>query len=229
ASALAASQHGQRHEGPAVAHTDCAHEHGEAGRRVQLLVDLPEHGECHGVDADAPVALIVDLVAAIDLAYDGRYRAAREVVAVDVQRDLLLGIVEGVDRRENAFARARVGEILPVLYRVDDVLTRRRRIGHPPAAIRPEQVRPLVVHDLYAFDGGIYLERLANLLLHAAPGVGLHTARRIDDEDDVLAVDGDAAHLVLVDRRPVVGEQALHLLREPLLRLRKPSLELARE
>ena len=52
----------------------------------------------------------------------------------------------------------------------------------------------------------------------------LHAARRVDEENDVLAVDGNAADLVLVDRRPIVGEQAPHLLGQGLPRRREAVL-----
>src|SRR5690606_27466870 len=52
---------------------------------------------------------------------------------------------------------------------------------------------------------------------------------RVDDEDDVFAVDRDAADLVLVDRRAIVREEPLHLLGQLLLRLREAPGELRRD
>ena len=80
-----------------------------------------------------------------------------------------------------------------------------------------EHVVAVVVHDLQALDLRIDVERFVELLLHAVPVVLLHTARRVDDEDDVLAVHGNAGDSILVGAL-VVGLQAPHLLRQPLLR-----------
>src|SRR5690606_26475126 len=220
----------QRDERAAVAlakhaHQGCITRGGDEIPAHDLVVDR----ERHRVNPHAPALRRVRAVRAIDLPDDGVDRPLREVVAVDVDRYALLGIVEGLDRLENALARRGVRERVPVTQRVDDRLARRGRIRHPLIAIALEEVLALVVHHLYAVNRGVDIERLADLLLHAIPRVLPHAAGRIDHDDDVFAVDGNAADLVLVDRRFVIGEQALHLLGQLLLRLREPAGELGRD
>src|SRR6185503_14134349 len=223
--ALPVSYDRQRHEGAAVALTDDAHEDREIPAREEIAARHEVHrGKRDGVNANETLAVRVGVVAPIDLAYDGIDRALLEVVAVDIQRDLLVGIVEPVDGGEDALARIRVRERSPIFQRVENRLPASRRIGNPFVPIALEHVLAFVVHDLDALDGRIDLERLAQLLLHAAPLVLLHAAGRIYQENDVLAVDGNAADLVILDRRPIVGQQPLHLLRQRLLGRRETVL-----
>ena len=64
---------------------------------------------------------------------------------------------------------------------------------------------------------GVDFERFHDLVDHLGPGVAEHAARRVDDEDDVFAVDWDPADQVGT-RAVALAIEAAHLGVEPLCR-----------
>src|ERR1044072_1627882 len=95
AATAVAALHGQRDEGAAVALAEHTHQRGVVLRAVELARSRVDRRECHAVDTNAALAGGVGAVEPVHLAYHGvdRARARGEVVAVDVERDLLLGVV----------------------------------------------------------------------------------------------------------------------------------------
>ncbi len=185
--------------------------------------DLGEEGrEADAVDADLPLAPRVAAVQPVHGLEHLVDRVAGELVAQDVEADLLVGRPERLDGDLDALDRGRVAEGVPARQPLADGLAAGGRVGDPLARVAREHVDPLVVHDLQALHPRVGVEHLVHLLPQRGPGESLHAARGVDDEDDVLAVHGDAA-----DRRvggPLVGPrrslllQPLHLLGELLLR-----------
>ncbi|MGB5814595.1 MAG: hypothetical protein WBI27_05285 [Thermoanaerobaculia bacterium] len=101
-------------EGAAVLAAEETHEGGEAdtggvgdaGRREH-------HREADGVDPDPAVALGVAAVEAVDGVDDLVDRLAGELVAKDIDRDLLVGGGEGADGAGDPLDRTRVAEDVP--------------------------------------------------------------------------------------------------------------------
>src|SRR5690606_22458696 len=210
----------QRDEGSAIALTQHSHQRCKVCGRQQLAAGhVVIHGKRDRMDAHASAVGIVRAVLAVDLPHDRVDRTLREVVAVNIERHALLGVVVRIDRLEDALARGRVRERVPVAQPVDDRLPGAGRVRDPLVAVALEEILALVVEDLDTLHRRVHLERLADLALHHVPRVLTHAARGVDDENDVFAIDWNAADLVFVYRRAVIRKEALHLLAELLLRL----------
>ena len=78
------------------------------------------------------------------------------------------------------------------------------------------------------FTVGIGVEHLLHLLDDQRPCVVGHAARRVDDEDDVLAVHRQAADRRVVLAAVLRAEQPLHLLGQVLLRGDELALDVVR-
>ena len=86
-----------------------------------------------------------------------------------------------------------VAEREPVAHPFHHQLALRRRVGQPASAVRGEHVGALVAHHLPALDGRVGVEDFLHLPDRQRPRVVGHAARGVDDEDDVFAVDRQAA------------------------------------
>src|SRR5690606_9377801 len=205
---------GERDEGAAVAVAEHAHQAGEALRAGRDAGTREGVREPDRVDADAPVALLVDAVDPLDVPQHSLHGAALEFVAEDVNADLLVRRPEGLDRIGDAVGGVAVAERRPGAHDLLDLLPKLRRVGQPGGTVLLEHEATVVVHDLQALDRRVDVEHLVELLHDEVP-LRLHAAGGVDHEDDVLAVDRDAADRV-VRRSPVVRLQPSHLLGEPL-------------
>ena len=219
----------QAHERTIVALADDAHERSITHiHAVDRCISEVRNREADRVDAHALVTFPVESVQAIDGVDDALYGAAGEVVAEHVDADLLVGRPEVRDRDLDTLDGARVAERRPAPRTLDDGLAAGRRVVHPLAGVVREHVVALVVHHLHALHRRIDVERLVQGAQHEIPVEVLHAAGRVDDEDDVLAVDRDAAD-GLVDAALESRAEALHLLRQALLRGRETALEDVRD
>ena len=139
-----------------------------------------------------------------------------EVVAEDVDADALVHGVEHVDGALDALHRAGVGVHVPSAHALHDAAPDGGGIRYPLASVLVEHVVAHVVHHLDALHLGIDGQRLPHLLAHQAPSVAVHAAGSVDHEDDVLAVDGDAADGV-VAAFEAEAQQPFHFVGKGLL------------
>src|SRR5690606_4733628 len=108
-----------------------------------------------------------------------------------------------------------VAEGAPAAQGRDDYLAAAGRIRDPLAPVLREQVFTLVAHDLQALDVGVDIEDAHHLVDHVLPVDLEHAPGSIDDEDDVLAVHGDAAHVIgALDT--ALREEPFHFVRQLL-------------
>jgi hypothetical protein len=97
--------------------------------------DREHHRETDGVDPHPAVALGVAAVEAVDGVDDLVDRLAGELVAKDIDRDLLVGGGEGADGAGDALDRARVAEDVPGAEALDDDLPPAGGVGDPLAGV----------------------------------------------------------------------------------------------
>ena len=87
-------------------------------------------------------------------------------------------------------------------------------------AKRVEHVITLVVNDLDTFHLGIDIQDVDDDIEQLGPGVLKHTARGVDDEDNILAVHRDTAHQIVL-ASSAFAQQPLLLIGQRLLGSRK--------
>ena len=190
---------GQRDERATIAVTENAHELRETtGGIGNFASGLEKERKTYGMNAHHSIALRIGAINRIDLSHDGIHGATTEFVAKHENADFSVGLPIGANRINDAIHWIAVAEWPPVAHRIDDRLASTRRIGYPFASILLKHVAAIVIHDLNAFDLGIHVERFGQLLNRTIPVELLHAPRRIDNENDVLAIDRNAGNRVVV-------------------------------
>ena len=186
-----------------------SHECSKTNARVlQLGRSNKLYGEAHCMDAHASLPCTCLGVQPVDGKHDFFNRSARKFIAKDVDGNFLISVIKRPDSLRNAFDRRRVRKRIPVREITQDQLSTSGCIGYPLTRVSRKQVVPHVVHDLNALHVGVDIKCGLHLAEHALPGIGEHRARGIDDEDDVLAVDRNAANQLILLLR-IASEQPL--------------------
>ena len=139
-----------------------------------------------------------------------------KIITENIDTDLLVRGVKGVNRPRHAFYRAAVAVRIPGSQCGYYLPTSTGRIWNPLPAITIKHVITHVIHDLDALDIRINVQGVLDNPQHFVPaGVVVHAAGGIDDENDVFAIHRYPAYGI-VNRCRTVGQQPLHFLGQAL-------------
>src|SRR5690606_10610127 len=136
--------------------------------------------------------------------------------------------IEGPDCLDDAWGWIARAETYPAAQRLQDYCPSLRRIRNPLIGISGKHVVTLVIQNLHTPDFRVCIQDFPHLAYNKTPSALLHTARCVDYEDYVLAVDWNSAiRSVLCNRLSVrLVHKPAHFFAQGLLNRLKPLLDL---
>src|SRR5438046_3287797 len=174
-------------------------------------------GKTDGVDANRPPAVGPRLVGAADRVERLLDGIAGELISEHEDRRTLVGRPVAAHRFHHAGNGIGLTEGAPLPGALADVPARLGRVGEPAAAGPLVHVGSLVVHDLQALHVRVQAEELLHDAEVHLPVIAGHAGGSVDDEDDVFAVERNAADVRRARALRALRDPALHLLGEGLL------------
>ena len=153
-----------------------------------VLRSVGPYRETDSMNTHTTLAGFIIAVDEVNGLHDRVDRGPRELVTEHVQANLLVRVVIGTNGLDDALDRAGIREGVPGAQPLNHRAALRGRVGNPLAAVVGEHVDAFIVHHLEPFHLRVQVQGFFDLLQHHRPDMIEHAARRIDDEDDVLAV-----------------------------------------